>query len=127
MLDFFVDQILLRRGFYDEGGSPRHAIGAVVLGALLRSLLVIVAGFAIWEYSGIEVSIPVSLVLLWGYAVYPAYRQLVVYSEQSQRIEEELLCSSCIHFNRSGHFCQLYDQHVRPDNIPCGGVDWEPS
>ncbi|GIV54470.1 MAG: hypothetical protein KatS3mg039_0988 [Candidatus Kapaibacterium sp.] len=127
MLDFFVDHLLLRRGFYDDRGSPRLATGAVVFGALLRSLLVIIAGFVLWQYAGIEVSIPASLLLLWGYAVYPAYRQLVVYSEQSQQIEEELLCSSCIHFNRSGHYCQLYDEHVRPDYIPCGGSDWEPS
>lgn len=127
MLDYLVDQLLLRRGFYDELGSPRRTTGTIVFGALLRGFVVILAGFALWHYAGVEVSVPVSLVLLWGYAVYPAYRQFVLFSEQSQRIEEELLCSSCRHFNRSGQHCQLYDEHVRPDYIPCDGLDWDPS
>ncbi|MCX8050616.1 MAG: hypothetical protein N3B17_01810 [Chlorobi bacterium] len=127
MLDFLTDQLLLKRGFYDESGRPRLTTGTIVFGALLRSLAVIIVGFVVWHYGGVELSIPISLALLWGYAVYPAYRQFVVFSEVSDVIKEEILCSSCRHFNPSGQFCQLYDEHVRPDHIPCGGDDWEPS
>jgi hypothetical protein len=127
MLDVLVDQLLVRRGYYDAEGSPRLSMGTIVLGGLIRSFVVILAGFAIWYYGGIELSIPLSLALLWGYAVYPAYRQFVVFSNHTQALEEELLCSSCRHYNDSGQFCQLYDEHVRPDYIPCGGDDWEPS
>ncbi|MCS6999471.1 MAG: DUF4407 domain-containing protein [Candidatus Kapabacteria bacterium] len=127
MLDFLADQILLRRGLYDQEGRPRLATGAIVFGALLRALSTILLGFALWHYAGVEYSIPVSLALLWGYVVYPAYRQLVVYSETTAKIEEELLCNTCRHYNSSGQFCLLYDQHVGPEHIPCEGMDWEPS
>jgi len=127
MLDTIVDQLLIRRGYYDAEGMPRLATGAIVFGGLIRTLLVMFLGFAIWYSWGIEYSIPISLVLLWGFAVYPAYRQFVVFSEHTHMVEQELLCSSCRHYNESGQFCQLYDEHVRPDSIPCGGDDWEPS
>ncbi|MCX7929531.1 MAG: hypothetical protein N2663_02270 [Chlorobi bacterium] len=126
MLDVLVDQILLHRGFYDESGSPRLTTGTIVFGVLLRSLLTVIAGFAIWHYAGVEISVPVSLALLWGYVVYPAYRQYVVYNEHTEHVHEELLCSRCRHFNASGQHCLLFDEHVRPDYIPCDGLDWDP-
>lgn len=127
MLDFLTDQILLRGGFYDENGRPRLTTGTIILGVLLRSFTVILIGFALWRYAGVEYSVPISLALLWGYAVYPAYRQFVLFSNVSQALEEEILCSQCRHYNRSGQYCQLHDEHIRTDYIPCGGVDWDPS
>jgi len=83
--------------------------------------------FAILAYCGIGVYIPLSLAPLLGYVVYPAYAEFVGFSTDTKPLDEELLCSSCRHYNDSGQFCQLYDEHVRPDYIPCGGDDWEPS
>lgn len=127
MLDLLVDQFLLRRGFYDAVGHPHLTTGTIVLGVLLRSMATIIAGFIIWEYGGIELSIPLTLALLWGYVTYPAYRQFTLLSQKTQDTQQELLCTQCRHFNPSGQYCLLYDEHVRPDYIPCNGSDWDPS
>lgn len=127
MLDFIADHILLRGGLYNDSGCPRLTTGTIILGALLRTFAIMLIGFVLWRYAGVEYSLPISLALLWGYAVYPAYRQFVLFSNISQALEKEILCSRCRHYNRSGQYCQLYDEHVRADYVPCGGDDWEPS
>ena len=126
MLDSTFDQITLRHGYYDEQGQPRFTTGSIVSGALMRALLVVVVGFAMWNWRGDETTYAVTLLLMWGYVAYPAYRQYSIFNKHIEEIQIDTLCGQCKHFNPTGQTCFRYDEHVSNDYIPCEGLDWEP-
>lgn len=126
MLDSLVDSLLLRYTAPSTDGSPVRTTGSVVFGALMRGILVIVVGFYLWNTTQPETASFISFVLLWGYVVYPAYRQYVLFHEHVDTLTEETLCGSCRHFDRTSQRCAVYDEHITDSYVPCEGVDWEP-
>ncbi|MBX7156288.1 MAG: hypothetical protein U0Y96_10635 [Candidatus Kapaibacterium sp.] len=126
MLDTFFDQITLRNGFYNEEGQPRYTTGSVVSGALMRGILVILIGTAISQRMSVEATWMISIILLWAYVAYPAYRQYVVFNTHVEEIENTTLCGQCRHFSSTNQLCSIYDEHVTNTYVPCEGIDWEP-
>ena len=126
MLDSFFDQITLRHGLYDHEGQPRFTTGSIVSGAILRGFLTILVGFALWYWKGDESTYLLTLLMLWGYVAYPAYRQYTLFNEHIESYKVETLCGQCKHFNSTGQTCFRYDEHVTNEYVPCEGLDWEP-
>ena len=126
MLDFTFDQILLRQGLQHNDGAPRFTTGSIVSGALMRAIITIVFGFLLWNWRGDESTYLITLIMLWGYVAYPAYRQYHVFNEHIEEMTLSTLCGQCKHFNRTGQTCFRYDEHVTNEYIPCEGLDWEP-
>ena len=125
MLDSFVDSLIIRNSTsYD--GSPARTTGSIVFGALLRMCLVIIAGFYMWNNTLPETAATITVVLLWGYVIYPAYRQYVVFHDEVSNIRRDTLCGSCKHFDLSSQRCAVYDEHISEHVVPCEGMDWEP-
>ncbi len=126
MLDSFFDQLTLSKGLYDAKGEPRFTTGSIVNGALLRAILVIVVGFALWYWRGDEMTYALTFLLLWGYVAYPAYRQYIIFNQHIEQYVGDTLCGQCRHFNATAQSCFRYDEHVTETYVPCEGLDWEP-
>lgn len=126
MLDSVFDQLTLRNGYYDEKGSPRFTTGSIVSGALMRAMLTVMLGFAIWYYVGSQLALLFSAIAIWGYVAYPAHRQYTIFNQHVEQLELNTLCGQCKHFNPTNQLCSVYDEHVSNDFIPCEGMDWEP-
>ncbi|MBL7999798.1 MAG: hypothetical protein JNL32_14325 [Candidatus Kapabacteria bacterium] len=126
MLDSLVDQLTLRNGYYDEQGQPRYTTGNIVSGALVRGFAVMIVGFLMWHYQGDQTTWFITIVLLWGYVAYPAYRQYSIFNSHVEQLQITTLCGQCKHFNPTNQLCHIYDEHVSNTHIPCEGVDWEP-
>ncbi|MFM8178565.1 MAG: hypothetical protein ACKOAG_05205, partial [Candidatus Kapaibacterium sp.] len=108
MLDPMFDSLLLRYTSPPPDGSPARTTGSVVFGALMRGILVIVVGFYLWNTTEAETAAFISFILLWGYVVYPAYRQYVLFHDHVEALSLDTLCGSCRHFDRSSQRCAIY-------------------
>ncbi len=92
----------------------------------MRGFLTMLVGFAIWYWRGDEFTYFLTLLLMWAYVVYPAYRQYTLFNEHIESYQLETLCGQCKHFNPTAQTCFRYDEHVTNDYVPCEGLDWEP-
>ena len=126
MLDSLFDSLLLRYSTPSPDGSPDRTTGSVVFGALMRAIVVIVFGFFMWNTTEPDTASFISFVLLWGYVVYPAYRQYVLFHDHVETLTRDTLCGSCKHFDASSQRCAVYDEHISDTRVPCEGLDWEP-
>ncbi len=106
--------------------QPRITTGSIVWGILLRTLLIIVLTLFLTDYFDIRQYWWFSLFAFWGFAAFPAYKQIQAFSERIDDFEESTLCGQCKHFDKSGQRCSIYDEHVSVNYIPCEGLDWEP-
>jgi hypothetical protein len=126
MLDQLFDYLLLKRDTDSSSPLPQRTTGSIVSGALFRAFFVILLGFFLWEWRGDQTTWFITIILLWGYVVYPAQRQYDVFNKEMDKMYEETLCGQCKHFNLTNQLCGVYDEHPTKEYIPCDGIDWEP-
>lgn len=130
MLDRIIDALLLR--FTDDGRDdltgkqPSNTTGSILFGAMIRFVLLMIVGLISMEFFGLYDYWMVFVLLLFGFVIYPAYRQYVLFYGRMETLEQTTLCGSCKHFDISGQLCKIYDEHVSLTHIPCEGEDWEP-
>ena len=67
----------------------------------------------------------VGLGVIWLLVVYPAFAQYQRFKAETRILEANTLCAKCRHFDETGHFCKLLDEHVSLTYTPCGGESWE--
>ncbi len=127
--DKIIDIFQFREGTEEEAdGSlvPIITSGSVAWGILFRSFILVMLTFLFfinWENRQYWM---ISLVLIWGLAVYPGYRQYQKFNKRIERIKESTLCGSCKYFDPGSQLCKIYDEHISLNHIPCEGESWEP-
>lgn len=110
----------------NETNHPVVTTGSIIWGALLRSSIIIVSSMLLLGYIRQYEYWWIALFALWFFAAFPAYRQYQSFNDRIKKLEESTLCGSCRHFNSGGQLCNIYDEHVSSNYIPCEGADWEP-
>lgn len=58
--------------------------------------------------------------------IFPAIQQYKKFQEENLDLLNDTICAQCKHFDVSAALCMKYDEHPKPDNIPCKGIHWEP-
>ncbi|MCO5252107.1 MAG: hypothetical protein M9949_11915 [Candidatus Kapabacteria bacterium] len=126
--DKTVDVLMFREGSDEDSNSraPIITTGSIVWGVLLRATIVLIAFFFLMDSIRGNDYWWVSLFFIWAFVAFPAYRQYEKYAKRIENFAEETLCGSCKHFNKGAQSCNIYDEHVSKDYIPCEGESWEP-
>lgn len=127
-LEKIIDLFMFRESAEDDdyNTKPQITTGAIVWGVIMRSALIITLMLLLNEQLHLRNYWYFSLFTLWIFVAYPAYRQYRRFNERMDSFEEETLCGTCIHFDRGGQLCKIYDEHVSKNYIPCDGMDWQP-
>jgi len=115
--------------FEDEqiSDQPSFTVGTIVYGTILRISAIIVLTWIINEYYGrTETVWTISMLLLWGIGVYPAFQSYKKFLKNVSIIKSNTLCGSCKHFNETNQLCSILDEHVSETYVPCEGLSWEP-
>ncbi len=113
-----------------EGARPyTNTIGSIVSWAIFRVAAVIIVAYIISEYvTWLDYSTwwIITLALFYGIVLWPMQVQYRIYREETARVMDGTLCSTCRHFESTGVLCAKLDEHVTEDSIPCEGELWEP-
>lgn len=127
MLDVLMDILLFRiHTRYVDENTPRLTTGTIVLGALIRSSIIVLTTWWISSYWEFQQFWPLFAIMLVMIVFYPAYREMTMFSHEVESLQESTLCGSCKYFESSAQMCSRYDEHITQEHIPCEGMDWEP-
>ena len=129
LLNKISDSLMFREGTEADEEGMLHPIittGSIVWGIILRSAIVLFGGYIVVRYFELFNYWWFFLFIFWIFAAYPGWRQFEKFKVRIKKIEETTLCGSCIHFDKSGQLCKLYDEHITRTYIPCEGLSWEP-
>lgn len=105
---------------------PLITTGSIVAGTIFRTAIIIILALTLNSIFDFRSNWVIILLVLWFLVAYPAYKKYQKFSDEEDKLSESIICGSCIHFDKSAQLCTIYDQHVKEDFIPCGGLDWEP-
>ena len=104
---------------------PEITVGSILTWGLIKTaVLVLLTWFVIERFRLYEYWL-VGLGVFWFVVAYPAFLQYQRFKAQTQHLEKNSLCATCCHFDETGHFCRLMDEHVSETYIPCEGLSWE--
>jgi hypothetical protein len=128
LLNKLIDIFMFREGTLDDDkvGNPVVTTGSIVWGVLLRSTISVILIFLLLNYSTLREHWWISFFFIWFFVAYPAYRQFTRFNQRIENLSEDTLCGSCRHFRKEAQICEIYDEHITKDYIPCEGNDWEP-
>lgn len=101
-------------------------MGSIIFWAIVRTLILIpvlwyAAGFVDSGLWWVITAVAVYLVIL-----HPAFTRYKHFREENQGVIYNTLCSNCEHFDESAVLCTMHDKHPTEEEIPCGGIDWQP-
>lgn len=104
---------------------PEITVGSILTWGLIKTaVLVLIMWFVIERFRLYEYWLA-GLGVFWLLVAYPAFLQYQRFKAQTQHLEKNSLCATCCHFDETGHFCRLMDEHVSETYIPCEGLSWE--
>ena len=106
-----------------------NTIGSIVSWAILRAAGVIIVAYIVSEYvMWLDYSTwwILTLALFYGIVLWPMQVQYRIYREETARVMDGTLCSTCKYFEPTGVLCSKLDEHVSEHHIPCEGELWEP-
>jgi hypothetical protein len=104
---------------------PEITVGSILTWGLIKTaVLVLLTWFVIERFRLYEYWL-VGLGVFWFVVAYPAFLQYQRFKAQTQHLVKNSLCATCCHFDETGHFCRLMDEHVSETYIPCEGLSWE--
>jgi len=113
-----------------QGTRPyTNTIGSIVSWAIFRVAAVIIVAYIISEYvTWLDYSTwwIITLALFYGIVLWPMQVQYRIYREETARVMDGTLCSTCRYFESTGVLCSKLDEHVTEESIPCEGELWEP-
>lgn len=125
-LDKIFDLLMFREGSDNDSETnlPVITTGSVVWGIILRTALIIIIFMIFSDY--LRNYWYISIALFWFFVAWPAWRQYSKFNSRMESFQEETLCGTCRHFSPSSQLCNIYDEHVSKNHVPCGGSAWEP-
>lgn len=100
--------------------------GSIIWWTFIRVILVVLIMWLVEskiEYSQWW-SITVGAIFVVG--IYPAHLQYQKFNQLSEKIVDDILCTSCRYFDPDQLLCKKLDTHVTQTYIPCYGEGWEP-
>jgi hypothetical protein len=104
---------------------PEITVGSILTWGLIKTAALVLLTWFVTERFRLYEYWLVGLGMFWFVVAYPAFLQYQRFKEQTQRLEKNSLCATCCHFDETGHFCRLMDEHVSETYIPCEGLSWE--
>lgn len=123
VLDLFL--LRVREPEYSTD-APYYTTGSIVSAALLRMIVVVLAGYGLRQFVSETTMWTVMLFGLWALVAWPAYNQYVRFNTTIDDIKRDTLCGACRHFNPTNQLCSVLDEHVTTQIPPCEGESWEP-
>jgi hypothetical protein len=110
---------------YKPDPIPEVTVGSIITWFLIKLGLLILILWFLFERFRLQEYWLVGLGVIWLVVVYPAFMQYQRFKAQTRILEANTLCAKCRHFDETGHFCTLLDEHVSLTYTPCGGESWE--
>jgi len=101
-------------------------MGSIIYKALIRTALAIAIIWVFSYYMNFQFRWIAGAAFFFLVVVYPFVNQLKKFQSENKEILTDTICAQCRHFDETAALCMKYDEHVRKDFIPCGGVHWEP-
>ena len=101
-------------------------MGEIVFWTLIRTLIMIPAIWFSLEYFDYKFWWIASIIAIYIVIIHPAIIGYKKFEEKNKEVNENSLCSSCRHYDKSAVLCMKYDKHPTMNFIPCNGIDWEP-
>lgn len=110
----------------ESDGRPKVTTGAIILGSLLRTFLILTISFFIIKKYFLYDYILLLIFIIWFFVAMPAYQAYQNFNKDMEDFSESTLCGTCKYFDKSAQLCKIYDEHPTKDYIPCEGSSWEP-
>ena len=110
----------------ESGGRPKVTTGAIILGSLLRTFLILTISFFIIKKYFLYDYILLLIFIIWFFVAMPAYQAYQNFNKDMEDFSESTLCGTCKYFDKSAQLCKIYDEHPTKEYIPCEGSSWEP-
>jgi hypothetical protein len=110
---------------YKPEPIPEITVGSIITWFLIKLGLLILVLWFLFERFRLQEYWLVGLGVIWLLVVYPAFMQYQRFKVQTRILQANTLCAKCRHFDETGHFCKLLDEHVSLTYTPCGGESWE--
>ena len=101
-------------------------MGEIVFWTLVRTLVMIPLIWISLDYFDYKFWWIISIIAIYIVIIHPAIISYKKFVEKNKDVNENSLCSSCRHYDKTAVLCMKYDKHPTMDFIPCNGVDWEP-
>ncbi len=101
-------------------------MGEIVFWTLIRILILIPVIWISQNYFDYKFWWIISITAIYIVIIHPAIIGYKKFEEKNKEVNENSLCSSCRHYDKSAVLCMKYDRHPTMNFIPCNGIDWEP-
>lgn len=101
-------------------------MGKIIYWGIIRAVIVIPVIWLLQPAISSNFWIIFGLLTIYGVVIHPALMQYKLFEAENKEIIEDTLCSSCRNFDETAVLCLKYDKHPTREELPCGGVDWEP-
>ena len=105
----------------------KHTLGSIIWMALLRFTATLIVAWYLKDHFDLYSEwLMVTVLIIYGVAIYPAQIQYEYFKQNNRRLMEETLCSSCRFFRPENLHCTKLDEHISEHYLPCEGEEWEP-
>ena len=101
-------------------------MGEIVFWTLIRTLIMIPVIWISLDYFDYKFWWIISIIAFYIVIIHPAIIGYKKFEEKNKDVNENSLCSTCRHYDKTAVLCMKYDKHPTMNFIPCNGVDWEP-
>ncbi len=101
-------------------------MGEIVFWTLIRTLIMIPIIWISLDYFDYKFWWIISIIAIYIVIIHPAIIGYKKFEEKNKDVNENSLCSTCRHYDKTAVLCMKYDKHPTMNFIPCNGVDWEP-
>ncbi len=101
-------------------------MGGIIYWTLIRTAILIPILLLLFGLIDYKFWWMIGIISIYVIIIHPTIIQYKAFKEKNKEILNDSLCSTCIHFDESAVLCMKYDKHPTKDDIPCGGMDWEP-
>jgi hypothetical protein len=102
-------------------------MGGIIFWGIVRTAILIPVLWILYSMMEYKYWWWFGILSVYGVIIHPAMIQYRMFLQENDELIKNTLCSSCIHFDKTAVICQKYDQHPTLKNLPCEGLDWEPT
>lgn len=102
-------------------------MGSIVFWGIIRAALVIPVIWLLYGVMDYSYWWMFGLLAMYGVVLHPAMIQYRMFLDENKEVLTNSLCSSCKNFDKTAVICLIHDKHPSPEELPCEGVDWEPT
>jgi len=102
-------------------------MGGIIFWGIIRTAILIPTLWVLYGMMEYRYWWWLGIFTVYGVIVHPALIQYKMFINDNEEIINNTLCSSCKHFETTAVICQKYDKHPTIKELPCEGLDWEPT